>query len=154
MAPATRAQIRDELEFRLPVLRAQQHLVDGDVQAAYEMIEWAHRRNEDNPERREQLDEMLRKLGAMRAASGGTDTTDGRAVLKAVQNVLQRYHGTHGHYPLERDEFDRLLPAGIPPLEHFDVIAYRGGAGGFAITLRGKSPPHSEVSLSKTGLLR
>ncbi len=153
-AAATRAQIRDELEFRLPVLTAQQHLIDGDVQAAYEVIQWARRRNEDNPERRGELDEMLRKLGAMRAASGGSDTTDGRAVLKAVQSVLQRYLEANGHYPLERGEFDRLLPAGIPPLEHFDVIAYRGGAGGFAITLRGKSPPHSEVSLSKTGLLR
>ncbi len=40
-AAATRAQIRDELEFRLPVLTAQQHLIDGDVQAAYEVIQWA-----------------------------------------------------------------------------------------------------------------
>ncbi len=152
--PAIAEALRTELEFNLPVLRAQQHLVESEFDEAYETLQWAYRRSGDNAERREQLAEMLRKVGLMRGGVGTLDTMDERSVLRAVRQRLDVFFRENGRYPRGTRELARLLPADTAPLEHFDVAAYRGSATGFTLTLRNKNEPFNEVTFTKTGLLR
>ena len=158
-APANsqlREEVREELEYRLPLSRVQRLVFTGHRAGAERALRELLERYRDHPTRHAELQRILANLQVLdqSAAKKAGPSTDGRYVLRQVDAALKAFRQRHDRYPSGYRELNELLPADRVPLDHFDIIHYSSAGGGFTLVLRSKTDRSNTLTLQKTGLLR
>ncbi len=158
LAPAgseVQAQATLELHYQLPLVEIQHRVNAGDLDGAERILQAMVTLNQEQPERLQQIETMLRNLGLMRGATSVVPiAVDHKTVIEQVRRRLEVFRREQGRYPAGYRELNAALPANRPPLEHFVVNHYADQGNGYVLVLRNRYDPEQTLTLQNTGLLR
>jgi len=143
-----------ELNYRIPMIIAQQQAIAGKHENAKKILESAAARNSQFPDRVQELTNMLNAIAFLSSGGSSFSPLDGNSVKKLVVRNLKRYHQHSGHYPTNQQDLASILPPDKFPLIHFSIQNYRGSRFGFSLVLQSKTVPENKIHIQQTGLLR